>query len=197
MEEEYNLTMVEVSEPLSTSSNILLFQWVVPVAACETPEKISSTAQLDVYQSRSRKLADLRDRGYALPSSMTMAQSAIRKELHRKMSAHSASAYMMGNEYISYVMTPNAIDIWDQTKAFNESITLSKAMGFSYDATAVRNEVTELTNVCDQYRMSLETGAVDPETALPEFLAKLEAAGIDKVMAEKQTQLDAWLAAAG
>ena len=34
---------------------------------------------------------------------------------------------------------------------------------------------------------------LDPDTALPEFRAKLKAAGIDKVVEEKQRQLDAWL----
>ena len=45
----------------------------------------------------------------------------------------------------------------------------------------------------DEYRCGLEWGVLDPDTALPEFRAKLKAAGIDKVVEEKQRQLDAWL----
>ena len=35
----------------------------------------------------------------------------------------------------------------------------------------------------------------DPAELLPQFLSRLENAGIDTIIAEKQTQLDAWKAA--
>ncbi|MDQ6420182.1 DUF3502 domain-containing protein [Paenibacillus sp. LHD-117] len=35
-------------------------------------------------------------------------------------------------------------------------------------------------------------GTLDPEKNLPDFISKLKAAGIDKVIAEKQKQLDEW-----
>ena len=35
---------------------------------------------------------------------------------------------------------------------------------------------------------------VDPETYIPEFLSKLKDAGSEDIIAEKQKQLDAWLA---
>ncbi len=40
----------------------------------------------------------------------------------------------------------------------------------------------------------LGTGAVDPEIYLPEFIRQLKEAGIDAIVAEKQAQLDSWLA---
>ena len=43
----------------------------------------------------------------------------------------------------------------------------------------------------------MTSGLVDPETAIPEFVEKLEASGIDKIIAEKQSQLDAWAAERG
>ncbi|MNP84439.1 hypothetical protein D3C76_1837450 [compost metagenome] len=48
-------------------------------------------------------------------------------------------------------------------------------------------------NVIAQYYLPLETGSVDPEEILPQFIAKLKTAGIDKVIAEKQKQLDEWV----
>lgn len=38
----------------------------------------------------------------------------------------------------------------------------------------------------------LNTGSVDPKVEIPNFVAKLKAAGLDKIIAAKQTQLDAW-----
>jgi putative aldouronate transport system substrate-binding protein len=43
-----------------------------------------------------------------------------------------------------------------------------------------------------QYANALETGTIDPKDKLAEFISKLKAAGIDKIIAEKQKQLDAW-----
>ena len=41
---------------------------------------------------------------------------------------------------------------------------------------------------------ALSNGSVDPTKALPEFLSRLEVAGVDKIIAEKQAQYDAWRA---
>jgi putative aldouronate transport system substrate-binding protein len=70
----------------------------------------------------------------------------------------------------------------------------SKALGFSFDTEKVTNEITQLDNVCSKYQAGLETGTLDPEQFLPEFNAALKDAGIDTVLAEKQAQLDAFLA---
>lgn len=76
----------------------------------------------------------------------------------------------------------------------NGSAQKSKALGFAFDTSSVENEITQLDNVCSKYQNGLECGALDPETALPEFIEELKNAGIEKVIAEKQRQLDAFLA---
>ena len=59
----------------------------------------------------------------------------------------------------------------------------------------MKTEVAAVTNVCNEYRCALEFGVLDPEEAIPQFLEKLEAAGIQKIIDEKQKQLDEYLAA--
>ena len=54
--------------------------------------------------------------------------------------------------------------------------------------------MTAIDAVVAQYSGIIAAGAQDPAETLPKFLEDLNAAGIDKVIAEKQTQLDAWLA---
>ena len=56
----------------------------------------------------------------------------------------------------------------------------------------MKTELAACSNVVSEYNVSLTSGLVDPETVIPEFVEKLEAAGIDKIIAEKQSQLDAW-----
>ena len=67
-------------------------------------------------------------------------------------------------------------------------------MGFSYDSTPVSTEIAALTNVKNQYLPGLACGSLNPETELPKFLQALEDAGLQKVIDEKQAQLDAWIA---
>lgn len=75
----------------------------------------------------------------------------------------------------------------------NTKAQKSVALGFSFDTTNVTNEITQLDNVCSKYQVGLECGTLDPETYLPEFNKALKDAGIDRVIAEKQAQLDAFL----
>ena len=75
----------------------------------------------------------------------------------------------------------------------NRDARKSAGMGFSFNTESVTNEITQLDNVCSKYQIGLECGALDPETALPEFIEELKGAGIDTVIEEKQRQLDAFL----
>lgn len=102
--------------------------------------------------------------------------------------------WIFGNQYLSYVWEGDDLDVYEQLKTFNDTAIKSKAMGFTYDSSSVKTEVAAITSIMNEYRAGLEFGVLDPETALPEFTEKLKSAGIDKVIEEKQRQLDAWLA---
>ena len=65
--------------------------------------------------------------------------------------------------------------------------------GFTFDIKPVETEVAAVANVKEAYALSLCTGAVDPDTALPELLSKLEAAGMQKIVDEANSQLKAFL----
>ncbi len=45
----------------------------------------------------------------------------------------------------------------------------------------------------NKYHKALVCGALDPEETLPKFNQELKDAGLDAIIAEKQSQLDAWL----
>ena len=102
--------------------------------------------------------------------------------------------WVFGNQFLDYIWNGDSPDLWKETDDFNKNAQASDAFGFSYDATPVKNEVAAVTNVCNEYRCALEFGALDPETAIPEFLGKLEDAGIQKIIDEKQKQLNEFLA---
>ena len=71
----------------------------------------------------------------------------------------------------------------------------SLALGFVFDPTEVADEMAACSSVVDQYYLPLINGEVDPDTGLATFQKALKDAGVDKIVAAKQAQLDAWLAA--
>lgn len=70
----------------------------------------------------------------------------------------------------------------------------SKAFGFSFDITNVADQYTACSNIMDKYFKALFPGSVDPESTIEQAEAEMEAAGLNDIIAEKQTQLDSYLA---
>lgn len=106
-------------------------------------------------------------------------------------------SFAFGDQLSAYFWDGTEEDFPEAVRALNEGAIQSKAMGFAYDVTPVKNEYTAVTNVVNQYEAALTLGCIDPEENLPKFLEALEAAGMSKIVAEKQAQLDAWANASG
>ncbi|WP_019004515.1 ABC transporter substrate-binding protein [Cohnella laeviribosi] len=101
--------------------------------------------------------------------------------------------WLFGNQFKSYVFKGDPEDIYQQTDQFNKEAVKSPALGFTFDSTPVKSEVASVTNVMNQYRLGLETGSLDPETLLPQYFSEMKKAGIDRIIEEKQRQLDEWV----
>jgi putative aldouronate transport system substrate-binding protein len=54
--------------------------------------------------------------------------------------------------------------------------------------------VPAIKAIIEEYRHELYTGTSDPEVVIPEMLERMNEAGLEKVKAEIQAQLDAFLA---
>lgn len=66
--------------------------------------------------------------------------------------------------------------------------------GFTFDPTNVSNEIAAVANVKEAYFLTLCTGAADVDTVLPEFIKKMDDAGMQKIVDEANAQLAAFLA---
>lgn len=98
------------------------------------------------------------------------------------------------NQFIGYLWEGTDPDVFKNIQAFNDTALESKALGFTYDSSGLDNQIAAVTNVFNQYAPSIGSGTVDPEEYIPKFIEDLKAAGIDDIVAEKQRQLDEWLA---
>lgn len=106
------------------------------------------------------------------------------------------SCGILGNQFIMHAMegSTNVSDV-SFMKENMDNAKYSSLFGFSFDTTAVANEVSAVNTVVSQYLPGLACGELNPAEYLPKFQAELKTAGIDSIVAEAQKQVDAWLAA--
>jgi putative aldouronate transport system substrate-binding protein len=80
-------------------------------------------------------------------------------------------------------------------KSSPEAERAVKYEAFAIDTSKIETEYAACQNVHQQYWWPLELGYTDAKKGLAEYKAKMAAAGIEKVRAEIQRQLDAYVAA--
>ncbi len=87
--------------------------------------------------------------------------------------------------------TPSNVD---EVNKKLESISIeNKFLLFTPNLDPIKNENAAVMNVMQQYELPLRYGYTDPEKGIATLNEKLKAAGIDKVIAELQKQLDEYL----
>lgn len=102
-------------------------------------------------------------------------------------------AWQTGNQFLSYLFENENPQKWENFKKFNKEGKPSRVLGYSYDNTKVKNEEAAIASIVKSYVDGLAAGVLDVEKALAEFNDKLKKAGSDKVIAEKQRQIDEFL----
>jgi len=107
---------------------------------------------------------------------------------------HNNFGWIYPNQFAGTPWEGNPIDIWQQYEIYNSNLMVSESYGFTFDSTPVFNEEAMLNTVFDQYSDDVAFGAVEIEPALKAFNDALYAAGLQRVIDEKQKQLDDWLA---
>lgn len=80
-------------------------------------------------------------------------------------------------------------------KAWDDGAIISKAAGFNFDNTPVKNEETKINGVFSEFLAPIGSGFLDYDEHFPKALEKLKAAGFDAYLAEYQKQFTEWYAA--
>jgi putative aldouronate transport system substrate-binding protein len=101
--------------------------------------------------------------------------------------------YTFGNMKLEYYLPYYPKTVEKDFQAFDASAIASPLLRFYFNPESVKLEIEKVTEVTEDCEGPLFVGAVEPEVYLPKVIEKYKAAGLDKVMAEQQRQLDAWL----
>jgi putative aldouronate transport system substrate-binding protein len=191
----YKLAEVELIPPYSTSADAMSGLWTIAQNS-ENPERAMMLLNL-MYTDKD--IANLLTWG--IEGKHYVKVSDTQADFPKGVDAGTVGYnlkfmdWVMGNASLTYLSMSNDPNQLEMQKAFKERAIHSKALGFTFNEEPVKNEGVALKNVMDQYAAILDTGTVDPEKKLKEFNDKLKAAGLEKYIAEKQKQLDAWVAA--
>ena len=111
---------------------------------------------------------------------------------------NSGGAWSIGGDwFLSYLAKTDPANRNDLVKEGNKTAKESPALGFSFDTANVVNEIAACNNVVAEYHYGLATGMLEVEKYLPVFIEKMKEAGSERIVQEKQRQINEWKARTG
>lgn len=105
-----------------------------------------------------------------------------------------AGAWTLGNTLLQSVSNKEDPEKNRMLIEYSDDSIDHASLGFRFRTEPVAAELTAVTAVAEGTTRALMTGYVDPEVELPNYIEALKAAGFDTIMAEVQSQYEAWQA---
>lgn len=186
---ESSRCLIPLSQPLATTNSSQRLLWGVP-STCRYPQKTVELLNLMYSDPEVVNLLQFGIEGthYTILEDGTM--------LHEQYTTGESGYYrpyaQAGNLELLLTAKSLGTDFPQRLQKLKSETRVSRAYGFVFDKTPVESELSAIETVLNTYRIPLELGCVDPETELPNMLRELKEAGIDKVIREKQRQLNLW-----
>ena len=112
-----------------------------------------------------------------------------------RMDDYRVPQFTLGNIFDTHIKEGEPDAKWEVFGRFNASGLAMPSLGFVFDNSAVRTEIAAISNISQEFQPALNTGAVDPRDYNERYLARMDEAGLDRVIEEVQRQYDAWRAA--
>lgn len=186
---------VKLSEVMIKTSDVATNCWGI-AATCEHPEKVIDFWEL-LYTNPD--VANLLNYGIEGEHYVTIEGSSLIAYPEGKdaMTAGYGSLSMAGS--IGDRMNMHALNTsWTEEELATvpnygiEKATISPYYGFNYSLENVATENAAVMATIQKYAMSLNCGVANPAETLPEFIQALKDAGMDKIIADTQAQVDAF-----
>jgi putative aldouronate transport system substrate-binding protein len=107
------------------------------------------------------------------------------------------TGWVFGNVTKGYLIEGQDSETHNKTIEMNDSADLLKLNGFKTNPDSVKNFLANRKSVTDEFQKALESGSVDTEKILAQYVDKLEKSGSKDLITEVQKQLDAWMSEKG
>lgn len=102
--------------------------------------------------------------------------------------------WVFGNTFQSKLLPNQSNDLFDEVREINANSRKVATLGFSPNIDEIKTLVASVSAVLDQYLIPVSGGYVNPDEKIPEFIAAMEQAGVNELIAALQGQLDDWRA---
>ncbi|MDO4452974.1 MAG: ABC transporter substrate-binding protein [Eubacteriales bacterium] len=183
----YDMEAWILTKPFLTSADKTTCSWSIS-RFCEYPKEAMELLNFMYTSQEAMNLLNygvegenyqIDERGNAIP-------------IDKEKTYYSSVGWEVPNQYLCLPWGKDSADIWQKTQEFNDIAYRSDNLGFQFDGTSCKNELSAMQKVIDQYAFGLETGNLEPQKYLPEFLEALYDAGMEKVEKEAQQQYKRW-----
>lgn len=187
------VTTIPVNNKVLTTGNVNFAQYMVPIG-CSTPEK--AVKLLDIMLTN-EDMANLLM--YGIEGADYVIKDAENNIVGYPEGVDSSNVgwnnetWLSGNAALAHVWESDSPSIWEEYLEFNDSAIVSPLYGFTYDTENVKTEITAITNVINKYLSVICAGYSDPNEAVPQMVSELEAAGINNILEDAQSQVDTWM----
>lgn len=188
------LGVVQMSEPVVRTSDVVVNTWGIS-SSCENPKKVMEFMEL-LYTNE--ELSNLFNYGiegkhYVKEDGSRLISYPEGINVMNATYGTSVTAGSFGNRAILYA----SADTWTEEKLenivkFGKDGQISPFIGFNYDMSNTATENAAVMSVIQKYAPSLACGVVDVDETLPKFLNELETAGMNKIVEDTQSQIDAY-----
>lgn len=183
---------IQIEPRKLVTNSVAWFQWIIP-AQCEAPEKACAVMNLL----------------YSNPDMVNLFQFGVEGKdwvfvdeekgiitypegVDGSNVGWANGMALVGDGSIGYLMEVWPEGIYEAYKEYNDSAPVSPLYGFVYDNSNVKNEITAISNVLAKYEAVIGCGLAEPEETVAKLLKELDAAGIQNVINDVQSQVDAW-----
>ena len=188
-----DVTVIPIEKAVMNTNQVDFAQYMVPTA-CSTPEKAVKLLELmytnqDIVnlisygiEGKDYEIKDAERDIIGYPEGVDASNVGWNNE-----------TWLVGNGVLGHVWETDDPEIWKQYRELNEDSVKSCIFGFTFDPSNVKTQVTAIQNVISKYQATIGCGYADPDEAVAKFVEELEAAGINDVIEEAKTQIQAWM----
>lgn len=187
-----DVTTISITDRVTGTSDVATFQYTIPTGS-DAPEKALAVLNMIYTNPAAQNLIHygiegtdyevVRDGVAGYPEGVDSTNVGWTNE-----------TWLTGNASIGLAWETDPDNIWEEYADFNDNATFSIAYGFTFDSANVKTEITAVQNVLDKYTAMIYSGLADPEESVTQFVSELNAAGMQNIVDEMQSQLDTWSA---
>lgn len=188
----FEIGMVQLTDAYKDTDVVQEYMWGVPITS-ENPEK---AVEFLNFMYTNTDVANLLTHGLEGVNYELTDQEGIITKIDSDNPGWMNVFSRFGDQTKIYYYTPAQAGIQEEVAEFAKSAVSLPTLGYVFDSTPVSAKAAAVANVVQQYGPSLETGLVeDVDEALSQITEAMDQAGMEDVIAENQSQLDAWLSA--